>query len=214
MMFFKYIHQFIFICFVVFYVPHSPAFLNLKGLCEMVFKKNTAFLSDQDFKNPLSRTLMESYWLAHHLKFFASQNKKQIKKWEKGLGEMVEILEQSVSHSTLREASQLKQLNISIETVINKIPQIIEMTRKSPPEEALNHRQTTLAVMAVLAKFIPVALKEPDLRKIHWGRIHTILKEVENFDGRDRQKGRFALYKINRAIEKWYSIKELIRCKV
>ena len=225
---FKYTYRFIFIWFVVFYVPYSQAFL--KGLCEIVFRKNNVFLSNHDFKNPLSKTLVESYWQAQHLQFFADQNKKQIKQWEKGLGEMIEILEyiehknQATGldqnsnnrgiHSPSRQASQLTQLNVSIETLINKIPQIIEVARKSSTEEALSHRQAIQVVMAVFAKFLPVALKEPDPRKIHWNRIRMILKEIENFDGSNRQKDRFALYKINRVIEKWYSIKEFIRCKV
>ena len=221
---------FFMLCFFMFQIQNVSALWGIKGLCESVFRKNTIFFSSYDFKNPLSKTLVESYWLSHHLKFFTDQNKRQIKKWEKGLKEMVEILEHTpslasgrmptVATASLKQESsrsnghRLQQLNISMETVINKIPQIIEFARKSSPEEALSHRQTAQAVMAVFAKILPTALKEQDPRQVHWNRIHVILKEIENFDGKDGLSNPFALYKINRAIEKWYSIKEFIRCKV
>ena len=201
----------IILCFFILDMQGSWALFGIKGACEGVFRKHSILFSNYDFKNPLSKTLMESYWLAQHLKFFDGQSKKEITKWEKGLKEMVELLEHSADP---RSSAKISQLNISMDTLINKVPQIIEVVRKSPPESALSHRQTALAVMAVFAKLLPTALKESDQRQVHYERIHLILKEIENFEGRDELSSHFALYKINRAIEKWYSIKEFIRCKV
>ena len=195
--------------FCLFFYTQSPqALWGIGRSCESVFKRNTVLFFNYDFKNPLSKTLIESYWQAHHLQFFANQNKKQIKKIEKGLKKMVEILEQDKEHS----ANTINKT--SIETAINKIPQIIELVRKSPPEELLSHRQTVLAIMAFFAKLLPIALKDPNPQQVHWGRIQLILKEIESFNGQDGLSSRFALYKINRAIEKWYSIKEFIKCKI
>ena len=222
-----------------FYTQNPQALWGIGRSCESVFKRNTVLFFNYDFKNPLSKTLIESYWQAHHLQFFANQNKKQIKKIEKGLKKMVEILEQdkeqdqeqkenstgdvdSLNKKEIKHEHSVSALErvsntinkTSIETAINKIPQIIELVRKSPPEELLSHRQTVQAVMAFFAKLLPIALKDPNPQQVHWGRIQLILKEIESFNGQDGLSSRFALYKINRAIEKWYSIKEFIKCKI
>ena len=193
----------------VFHTQQVSAFLGIKRVCESVFKKNSVLFSNYDFKNPVSKTLVESYWLSRHLEFFANQNKKkQIKQWESGIKEVVEFLEAGPNQANPR----LKQL--SIPEVINQLPQIIEFVRKSPKESALSHRQTVQAIMAVITKFLPTVLKDPDIQQVHWNRIYLILNEIKSFDGQDISSSHFALYKINRAIEKWYSIKEFIRCRV
>ena len=94
-----------------------------------------------------------------------------------GLKEIVKLLEHSPT-----QQEQLRRGGISLEKIINKIPEIIEFTEKLAVEEAPYYRDITKAVLATFSKHLPAALKTHDPQQIDWPRIHLILKNIAAFD--------------------------------
>ncbi len=162
------------------------------------------FTSYTSIKNPLSQILVEGHQRLESLKWFGRQ--KHAREFDKGLKEIVELLEHSPA-----QQEWLRRAGISLEKLINKIPEIIEFTEQVSPEEALYYRNITKAVLAVFSKHLPAALKTNDPSQIDWPRIHVILKNIAAFD---KQNPRSSLFKIKRAIEGRYSLKEFILCRV
>ena len=134
-------------------------------------------------------------------------NRKQIREFEKGLMEMKEFLERSPTH---KEQDVLRRLGVSIEQPISKIPEIMEFVQTVDPTKGPYFGQIAQAVLAVFSKHIPTILKE-DASQTDWSRMNNILRTIAAFD---RQRPQFSLYKIKRAIEGRYSLKEFILCRV
>ena len=184
------------------YIPVSFAAISL---CGTVFMNREAFFTSYtSLTNPLSRILVEGHLRVESLKWFGRQ--KHTREFDKGLKEIVELLERSPA-----QQEQLRRSGISLEKLISKIPEIIEFTEQLPAEEALYYRNITKAVLAVFSKHLPAALKTNDPSQIDWPRINLILKNIAAFD---KQNPRSSLFKIKRAIEGRYSLKEFILCRV
>ena len=183
------------------------------SLCSKVFFNRKAAFIDLNCKNPLAVLLVEGHKTAlvegHKAanRSWIYVSKKQIKEFEKGLREIAEFLERS---PTQKEQMILNRLDVSLEASVNKIPEIMDFVQGLHPVEALYFKKIMQAVLAVFSKHIPTILKE-DINQIDWLRMNFILKSIVAFD---IQKPRFSLYKIKRAIEGRYSLKEFILCRV
>lgn len=179
---------------------------KLRSLCSRAFfsKETSSFFIAGEFNNPVSKTIIEGYETAKRLQLF--DNKKQIREFEKGLKDMLEFLEHTHAH---KEQMILSKLDVSLEASVNKVPEIMEFVQGLQPGEALYFKKIAQAVLAIFSKHIPVMLKE-DISQADWPRMNLILKNVVAFD---MQNPRFSLYKIKRAIEGRYSLKEFILCR-
>ena len=192
------------ICFLVIFTYDSGAKLSL--LCSRGFlKRETASFSVEEFNNPISKVLIKGHQTAKRSQIF--DNKKQIREFEKGLKDMLDFLERV---PTQKEQMILKKLEVSLEASVNKIPEIMEFVQGLHPVEALYFKKIARAVLAVFSKHMPTMLRE-DTSRAGWSRMNFILKSIVAFDV---QRPRFSLYKIKRAIERWYSLKEFILCRV
>ncbi|MDE0118404.1 MAG: hypothetical protein OXM55_00150 [Bdellovibrionales bacterium] len=184
------------------YIPASFAAISL---CGTVFIGREAFFTSYiSLKNPLSQILVEGHQRLENLKWFGRQ--KHTMEFDKGLKEIVKLLEHSPA-----QQEQLRRAGISLEKLINKIPEIIAFTEQLPLEEAPYYRDITKAVLATFSKHLPAALKKHDSNQIDWPRINLILKNIAAFD---KQNPRSSLFKIKRAIEGRYSLREFILCRV
>lgn len=191
--------------FLLFFCIHnSDALFNY---CMKAFSGKKDFFSSvyDQVSNPLTKNLVESYQVAYELKLFDSR--KQVKQFSKGLKDMVEFLERSPTH---KEKEVLNNLNISIDMLIYRTSEIMEFIKQSSPEEALYFSKITQAIFSIFSKHLPVVLKQ-DLHQVDWPRMNLILQTVANFDS---QNPRFSLYKVKRAIEGRYSLKEFILCRM
>lgn len=186
--------------FFVFNVAYSRA--EIISFCKIAFSRKKTFLADHDFKNPSAKALVEGYQIIKDLKWL---KRKQIREFEKGLKDMVEFLERP--HSDTR---QLQELSVPLEVLISKSFEIIEITTQSPLKDAIYFRQITQAVLVLFSKHFPSALKNHP-HQVDWPRINLIVKNIAEFD---TQNPRFSLYKIKRAIEGRYSLKEFISCRL
>ena len=151
-------------------------------------------------QNPLFNILISCHLTAKNEKWFA--NKKQIKMSEQGLKKMINFLESG-------QTAELNYLKVPIADLIQKTHQIMEALKDMPAEEALLFRQTAKAVLALFSKHIPILIKE-DPTLMDWPRINLIAKQIVDFDPKSPQ---FSLYKIKRAIQGRYSLKEFILCR-
>ncbi len=185
---------------LVFNISDSGA--GIISFCRTAFSRKDTFLAEHDFKNPTAKTLVEGYQIIKGLKWF---KRKQIKEFEKGLKEMVEFLEHP--HSDTR---QLQGLSIPLEVLARKSHEIIKFTKQSPQADAIYFRQITQAVLALFGKHFPSVLKNHSYQ-VDWPRINLIVKNIADFD---IHNPRFSLYKIKRAIEGRYSLKEFILCRM
>lgn len=191
--------------FLLFFCIHnSDAFLSY---CMRAFSSEKDFFSSiyDQVNNPLTKTLIDSYQVAYELKLF--DGKRQVKEFSEGLKDMVEFLERS---PTQKEREVLNNLNISIDMLIYRTSEIMEFVKQSSPEEALYFSKVTQAVFSIFSKYLPVILKQ-DLHQTEWSKVNLILQEVVNFDSRNPK---FSLYKIERTIERWYSLREWILCRM
>ena len=175
------------------YIPGSVAGVDSACMDGFVY---------HEFENLLARALVDNCRTARDLKWF--NNKKQGKEFEKDLKEIVNFWEYSFSQREL-----LRNLNISSETIIDKISEIIKYTKQAPAEDAVYFQKITLAVLAMFAKHLPIAAKE-EVSQVDWPRLSLILKHIIAFDS---QNPRFSLYKIKRVIEGRYSLREFILCR-
>ena len=193
-----------FFLILIFMFNASIAGAGLLSLCKTAFLGKKPFLEGYDFQNPTAQVLVEGYRTAKDLKWF---KRKQAKEFEKGLKELVEFLEHSHSHTS---ADPLKNLSVPLEELTHKVPEIINFTRQqTSPAKALYFRQVTQAVLAFFAKHLPAVLNNSS--QADWQRINLIAKNISDFD---TQNPRFSLYKIKRAIEGRYSLKEFILCRL
>ena len=208
----------IFICFLFILTGVLYSGAGGAGLCSQIFSKRKGFFELQTFNNPLTTILAEGYLTAKKLKWFNSQ--KRARELESGLKETAQLLEANFERKeTLNTTSQdilttqpeqLRNLNIPLEKVINKVPEIIKFVEQSPVEESAYFRKIGQAVLAVFGKHIPSLLKEKP-EQVDWARINLIVKNIADFNPQDP---RFSLYKIKRAIEGRYSLKEFILCRM
>ena len=97
-----------------------------------------------------------------------------------------------------------------MDMLIYRTAEIMEFLKQSSPEEALYFSKVTQAIFSIFSKHLPVVLKQ-DLQQVDWPRINLILQAVANFDS---QNPRFSLYKVKRAIEGRYSLREFILCRM
>lgn len=190
--------------FLFFFICNSDAFLSY---CMRAFSSKKDFFSSiyDQANNPLTKTLINSYQVAYELRFF--DGKRQVKEFSDGLKETVEFLERS---PTQKEREVLNSLGVSVDMLIYRTSEIMEFIKQSSPEEALYFREVTQAVFSIFSKYLPVILKR-DLHQTDWPKVNLILQEVVNFDS---QNPKFSLYKIGRTVERWYSLREWILCRI
>ena len=190
-------------CFI-YIVPTHHSSANLASFCSRMFTGKEDHFFHQEFHNPLTKKIIEQYQIARDLKWFG--NTKKRKEFEKGMKEMVEFLE-----SPSIQNGQLKNLRVSLEDIVGKISEIMEFTKNLPKEEeSVYFVKITQAVLAALNKHLPMIIKA-DANQVDWPRVNLILKQIAAFD---MKSPRFSMYKIKRAIEGRYSLKEFILCRM
>lgn len=199
-----------FMFFLLIYV--YPAFgKGVRTACKNAFMDQSFVFDTAEFKNPLSKVLIQGHQQARDLKFLQSlkvlRKKKQNKMFDRGLREMLKFLERSPKN---KEAEVLRRLDVSMEDAINNVSKIMEFVESLPEGEALYYRKTAQAVLAVFSKYVPIMLQQPP-SALDIPRMSLILKDIANFDP---QRPRYSLYKIKRSIEGRYSMREFVLCKV
>lgn len=192
------------LCVLSVYTYSSSA--QVSSFCSRVFfNRKASVFAGVESNNLLAQIIIKGLRMSEESHRFV--NRKQIREFEKGLMEIKEFLERSPTH---KEQDVLRRLGVSIEQPINKIPEIMEFVRTVDPTEGPYFGQIAQAVLAVFSKHIPTILKE-DASHTDWSRMNNILRTIAAFDG---QRPQFSLYKIKRAIEGRYSLKEFILCRV
>ena len=192
------------LCFSIICTYRSGA--GVGSLCSRIFfDKKVSVFAGLECNDSRGTVLIEAHRTAEQLQMFA--RKKEIQEFEKGLREVAGFLERS---PTPKEQAVLDRLDVSLKTSMNKIPEIMEFITEASPTEARYFGQIAQATLAVFSKHIPTILRE-DVNQTDWPRINHILRNVAAFN---KQRPEFSLYKIKRAIEGRYSLKEFILCRV
>ncbi len=201
---FKHYFLFSIMCFLVIYTYSSSA--GVGSLCSrMFFNKKASAFAGLECNDPRGKVLLEAHRTAERLQMFIGN--KEVREFEKGLRRMAEFLERP---PTGKEQEILNHFNTSIEASVNKIPEMMEFVQNVHPTKAPYFGRITEAVLAMFSKHIPTMLKE-DANQIDLPRINLILKSIAAFDA---NRPEFSLYKIKRAIEGRYSLREFILCRV
>ena len=110
-----------------------------------------------------------------------------------------------------KKIKHLKAMDVNLYKAINAFPEIVKFVQKTKPSsEHKDYNDLVMeAVIQTFNKHVPAFLDTHTFNK-DWARINLILNEIANFDPK---KGNFSFYKIKRAIEGRYSLKEYILCK-
>ena len=128
-----------------------------------------------------------------------------------GLNQLKEDI--NIPRDNLKKQSHLKAMELHLNSALAKLPEIINFMKETPQNSSKDmNKYTNLIFQSVLVTFskhVPAYL-DTQFSDKDWGRINLILRLISQFDP---SKGHFSLYKIKRAIEGRYSIREYILCK-
>ena len=191
--------------FIVFYPPSSQS--QGQAICWGIFGKEEASFTEslsESFKDPLAKIIFQGHKTALDLRWLPP---KELPEFEKGLKAISSFLDENPDYQT---TTVLKKLEVPLEKATKKIPDIIEFSKNTTKDKAPYFQMIAQAALALFSKHIPTALKE-DPYLTDWPRINLILKSVAEFD---TEKPEFSLYKIKRTIERRYSLKEFIFCRM
>ena len=162
---------------------------------------------ERDLKNLFSQVVFESYREAEKANWIG--RKKHHKVLEQALSDFIEFLERA---PTKREQRGLTALSAEFfEEGLRKMPGMVEFANTVSKDKAPYVQKIVQSVFTTFGKHIPKALTEGKIyEEIDWPRINLILQSIAEFD---RNKPEFSLYKIKRAIEGRYSLREYILCR-
>ena len=169
--------------------------------CRSLFSQTEEFpesLFPENFTNPLTQTILREHFTAKNLHWF---DKMKIADFTKGLSHLTEFSENPAALS--------EETRVFFEKAAAKVPEIMEFAKTTSPDETPHFQQITLTVLATFSKHLPEALAEG--KGADWSRISLILRHIAAFD---RDKPRWSLHKINRAIKGRYDPKEYIECRI
>ena len=162
---------------------------------------------ERDLNNLFSQIVLESYRKTEKSLWIG--RKKHHKVLEQALSDFIELLERT---PTKREQRGLTALSAEFfEEGLKKIHEIVDFTNEVSEGKALYFQKIVQSVFATFGKHIPKALNEEGHHsEMDWARINFILKSIAKFD---KNRPEFSLYKIKRAIEGRYSLREYILCR-
>ena len=187
-----------------FFMPIS-SMAGISEACQKLFKRADASFMESHFEDPLARALVAGYRIGKKFKWFNKiGGRGAAKKWEKELRETIHVLE----HASV-EGRFSQNLTVSPGELTQKISEIMRFSEKQLLKEDIYFGKIMAAVMAVAVKYLPeLARSAPGYTD--WPRMNLILNSIAEFDS---SRPRYSLYKIKRAIEGRYSLKEFILCK-
>lgn len=177
----------------------SQTLVSSLPFCGALFSSAEDFPEDlfpENFTNPLTQTILREHFNAQDLRLFDKVKKED---FTRGLFKLAKFSENPSSIS--------EETRAFFEKAAAKVPEIMEFVKNAPPKEASYFQQIALNVLAIFSKHLPEALEEGP--GADWTQISFTLKSVADFD---ETRPRWSLYKIKRAINKRYDLKEHAKC--
>lgn len=165
-------------------------------------------------KNSCSDFLSEKVggWLDEFQKEWGEQkthfSSKQVKTWDEALEHLIEDLDE-IGESSSKKDQLLKS---ELEKAVRKLPMIRESFKaiESEDRKAGYFKEAFEAVWATLSVHSH-ELVDARTRDKDYSRYFLILKSISDFDP---EKPKFSFYKVRRAVEGRFSLKEFNNCKL
>lgn len=133
--------------------------------------------------------------------------KKQVKRWE---GAMSHLLEDLEGVDSSQKSSKDFQIKTEWERAVKRMPEVIRAWEQLKPNVAKKHyfKEIYAAIWATLLmhshEMVDAQKNDKD-----FGRYLKILREIQSFSS---DNAAFSFYRVRRAIEGRYSLKEFVNC--